>query len=191
MNLFSAILIVVVFVSGFHWFAKHGQYKSAMAEFKANARYRTELDAFREKQGVFKSIQMLDTNDLATRRRLLADSERRFDHTVGLTNALRDIKPTWRDLLPLLIARAIYRRLTAAKRTPAQIEAHNAALRGWTLDVYRQRLAEHVLELSSRGELQPFIALANAASQTPVPVLPDDESEAAAEKSNEESRKRK
>lgn len=187
MNLFSAILIVVVFVSGFHWFAKYGQYKSAMGEFKANARYQKELQTFRERQGVFKSIESLDANDQAARRRLLDDSERRFDHTVGLTNALRDIKPTWRDLLPVLVTRAIYRRLTAAKRTPAQIEAQNAALRGWTLEVYRQRLAEHVLELSSRGELQPFIALANAAATTPVPLLPDDESEAG----NDESRKRK
>lgn len=163
-----------------------------MGEFKANARYQRELQAFRERQGVFKSIESLDANDLASRRRLLDDSERRFDHTVGLTSALRDIKPTWRDLLPVLITRAIYRRLSAAKRTPAQIEAHNAALRGLKVDQYRQRLAEHVLQLSARGELQPFIALANAASATPVPLLPDDESEAAAAaNSNDESRKRK
>lgn len=175
-SLFTAICIFVSFITAFHWFAKRGQFLSAVSELKSTAKYRKELDALREKRGINKLLRARQhKRDDAELRRLLDDSERQFDASIGLYNA----RPTWRDMLPVRLSVALYR-LATTTRTPAQLEAHNAALRDWSLDEYREHLAQHVLELSRRGELQQFITLANAAAATPVPLLPADQAAAAA-----------
>jgi len=165
-GLVPALLLTLLAVSGLHWLVLRDAHRRNVGSVRGSEEYARLRAAFvKRRSSDVKSLQRSGATLFEAQREVAA----RFDRQSS--SELEKTAPTWRDSLLVQLARALLALYRRAKRSPAEIELEHAQSRGLSLTEYRDRLAEHVLELHRQGRLQAYIARVGK----PVPLPPGDD----------------